>query len=120
MISELECVRLTVDLPEYGLTRGDIGTIVLVHGDDDGYEVKFAAPGSETIIVSIPASQVRPIATDFWQATTIQALAEQQGVRPVEDFDALLEGWPEDEAVDDFVNSVREWRRQNPVDPGAI
>jgi hypothetical protein len=120
MISELERVMLSVDRAEYGLRRGDSGTIVLVHSDGDSYEVEFAAPGRETIVVSILASQVREMATDFWQATTIQALAELQGVRPVEDFDALLGGWPEDEAIDDFVNSVREWRRQNLVDPGAI
>ena len=41
MAKELESVILTSDLPEYGLKQGDIGTIVLVHGDGKGYEVKF-------------------------------------------------------------------------------
>jgi hypothetical protein len=31
MIDELEDVILTCDLPEHGLARGDIGTVVLVH-----------------------------------------------------------------------------------------
>ena len=31
MIEELEDVILTCDLPEHGLTQGDIGTVVLVH-----------------------------------------------------------------------------------------
>ena len=31
MIEELEDVILTCDLPKHGLTRGDIGTVVLVH-----------------------------------------------------------------------------------------
>ena len=50
---------------------------------------------------------------DFWRGADVHALAERQGVQPVEDFDALLGGWPEDEPVDDFVAAVREWRRQD-------
>jgi hypothetical protein len=33
MIQELETVVLTADLPEYGLRAGDIGTVVLTHGN---------------------------------------------------------------------------------------
>ena len=63
MIEELESVVLTVDLPEYGLERGDIGTIVLVHRDGEGYEVEFVALDGETVaVVSLFASQVRPVA----------------------------------------------------------
>ncbi len=40
MPQELEVVALTVDLPEYGLRAGDIGSIVLEHGNN-GYEVEF-------------------------------------------------------------------------------
>ena len=31
MIRELDNVVLTVDLPEHGLKKGDVGTVVLVH-----------------------------------------------------------------------------------------
>ena len=31
-IKELDAVALTCDLPEQGLKRGDVGTVVLVHG----------------------------------------------------------------------------------------
>ncbi len=41
MIEELEDVILTCDLPEHGLTRGDIGTVVLVHDEGKGYEVEL-------------------------------------------------------------------------------
>lgn len=62
-LKELESVVLTTDLPEYGLERGDIGTIVLVHKDGLGYEVEFMTLDGETIaIVSLAASQVRSIA----------------------------------------------------------
>jgi hypothetical protein len=35
MIRELGSVVLTVDLPEHGLARGDIGTVVLRHGEEE-------------------------------------------------------------------------------------
>ncbi|GAB4291985.1 MAG: hypothetical protein Fur0025_27390 [Oscillatoriaceae cyanobacterium] len=41
MITELEQVVLTTDLPEYRLKKGDIGTVVLVHQEGLGYEVEF-------------------------------------------------------------------------------
>jgi hypothetical protein len=59
---ELESVVLTTDLAEYGLERGDIGTIVLVHRGGKGYEVEFVALDGETVAVaSVLASQVRSV-----------------------------------------------------------
>lgn len=61
MIKELESVVLTVDLPEHGLKRGDVGTVVLLHGKA-GYEVEFMTLGGETLtVVSLPRDQVRPV-----------------------------------------------------------
>jgi hypothetical protein len=59
-------------------------------------------------------SDTSPI-SDFWEGVDVRALAESQGVQPVDDFDALLGGWPEDESVDDFVLFVRAERCRNPV-----
>ncbi|HZQ10543.1 MAG TPA: DUF4926 domain-containing protein [Anaerolineae bacterium] len=62
MIKELDRVVLTQDLPEHGLERGDIGTIVLVHRGDKGYEVEFITLDGETVaVVSLYPSQVRSI-----------------------------------------------------------
>ena len=62
MIEELEDVILTADLPKYGLTRGDIGTVVLVHKQGKGYEVEFTTLDGESIaIVTLAANQVRPV-----------------------------------------------------------
>ncbi len=59
---ELDSIVLTTDLPEHGLKRGDIGTIVLVHEGGAGYEVEFMTLDGETVaVVSLFASQVRPI-----------------------------------------------------------
>ena len=62
MIRELDSVVLATDLPEYGLKRGDVGTVVLIHGDGKGYEVEFVTLDGETMaVISLPPSQVRPI-----------------------------------------------------------
>lgn len=62
MINELDSVVLAADLPLYRLAGGDIGTVVMVHQGGTGYEVEFVTLDGETIaIVSLSASQVRPI-----------------------------------------------------------
>jgi hypothetical protein len=59
-MKELDRAVLTTDLPEYGLSAGDLGTIVLVHGKE-GYEVEFVTLNGETLaVVSLHANQLRP------------------------------------------------------------
>lgn len=41
MIKELESMALTTDLPEHGLAKDDIGTVVLAHERDKGCTVEF-------------------------------------------------------------------------------
>lgn len=61
MIHEHDIIALTEDLSTHGLLRGDIGTVVLVHGEQ-GFEVEFATLGGETLaVVSLTSAQVRPI-----------------------------------------------------------
>jgi len=51
---------LTVDLPEHGLCRDDLGTVVMLHGRE-GFEVEFMTLDGETMaVVSLAANQVRP------------------------------------------------------------
>jgi hypothetical protein len=62
IIRELDQVVLAADIPEHGLRAGDVGTVVLVHGDNAGYEIEFGALDGETIaVVSVVAEQVRAI-----------------------------------------------------------
>ena len=64
MIKELDRVVLTVDVPEHGLMSGDIGTVVLVHRGDIGFEVEFLTLDGETLAVtSLPVAHVRPISS---------------------------------------------------------
>ncbi len=63
MIQELQQVVLLIDQPEHGLERGDLGTVVMVHREGEGYEVEFMTLDGETVaVVTLLASQVRPIA----------------------------------------------------------
>ena len=65
MIQELAEVVLVCDLPEHKLAAGDIGTVVLVHGEGRGFEVEFMTLEGETIAVStLRADQVRQAHSD--------------------------------------------------------
>ncbi len=62
MIKELDEVILACDLPEHGLSAGDLGTVVLVHRRAAGYEVEFTSLDGETIaVVTLLSNQVRPV-----------------------------------------------------------
>lgn len=41
-INLLDVVALTLDLPEYGLLRGQVGTVVEVLADGQAFEVEFS------------------------------------------------------------------------------
>lgn len=65
MIKELDSVVLAADLPAHGLTKGDLGTVVLVHEGGKGFTVEFMTlAGSTVAVVTLLPHQVRPIAKD--------------------------------------------------------
>lgn len=60
-MNELDLAVLTRDLPEHGLARGDVGTIVHVHRGGEAFEVEFVLASGETVaVVTLEASDVRP------------------------------------------------------------
>ena len=62
MFEERDPVVLTDDLPEHGLKAGDVGWVVMVHGEGDGYEVEFLTLAGETIsVATVPAKSVRAV-----------------------------------------------------------
>ncbi len=62
MIKEHDRIVLTGDLADGELRDGDVGTVVHVYPDGDTFEVEFLTLDGETVsVVSLPASQVRPI-----------------------------------------------------------
>lgn len=54
---------LEVDLPEYGLCAGDVGTVVerhVVPGREEGYSVEFFdMTGATVALVTVPESYLR-------------------------------------------------------------
>jgi hypothetical protein len=61
-IKELDVVALTRDLPHHRLTRGDVGTIVLVHKNGEAFEVEFVGYDGHTVaLVTLEQNQVRPL-----------------------------------------------------------
>jgi hypothetical protein len=42
-------------------------------------------------------------------------LAEEQGVHAIDNFQALLGGWPEEESLDEFIANVRADRQRKRV-----
>ncbi|MCL4488580.1 MAG: DUF4926 domain-containing protein [Chloroflexi bacterium] len=62
MLNELDTVVLTEDLPEHGLKRGDVGTVIFADRGGRGYEVEFKALTGDTVaIVAAGPTQVRPV-----------------------------------------------------------
>jgi hypothetical protein len=68
--------------------------------------------------IALPAGRVRitvePLpSTTFWTGATVAELAEAQGVKPIETLDELkADFWPEDESLDDFIETIYQWRRE--------
>jgi Domain of unknown function (DUF4926) len=62
MIKELDCIALTTDLPDHGLTAGDVGAVVHVYEGGHSYQVEFTTYDGMTVAVAkVAAHQVRPL-----------------------------------------------------------
>jgi hypothetical protein len=60
MIKELETIVLSRDLPEHGLSRGDIGAVVHSYKSGDSYEVEFVTGKGRTIaLVTLDSKDIR-------------------------------------------------------------
>jgi hypothetical protein len=72
MISELETVALTRDIPEHDLVAGDIGTVVHAYSSDDALEVEFVRGDGVTLaVLTLRNADVRPLAADMLHARRI-------------------------------------------------
>jgi hypothetical protein len=62
MIAWFSPLIFRADIPEEGLQRGDVGTIVQVYGQDEAFEVEFfTLDGSTAALATVLASQARPV-----------------------------------------------------------
>ncbi|NJL57485.1 DUF4926 domain-containing protein [bacterium] len=65
MIKEHDQVVITADLPEHDLKAGDVGVVVHIYADGEGYELEiFSVDGRTLDVVTVEASQVRPVRRD--------------------------------------------------------
>jgi len=55
--------------------------------------------------------EVEQADSDFWKGKTVEELAHEQGVKPVQSIDELQGDWPEEDSIDEFLRFVREVRR---------
>ena len=63
MFDELDIVVLTHGIKEYGLERGDLGTIVHLYSDKKAIEVEFVAASGKTIaVLTLSPKDIRPMA----------------------------------------------------------
>lgn len=62
-MEELESVVLTRDVPESGLSAGDVGTIVHRYPEGQGYEVEFVTGEGRTVaVLTLTGPDLRPLA----------------------------------------------------------
>lgn len=62
MIKEHERVVLKEAVPNEGLQKGDVGTVVHVYKDGEAYEVEFITlDGKTAAAVTLEVAQVRPV-----------------------------------------------------------
>lgn len=60
-IRELDVVALTVDVPEKGLRRGQVGTVVFVYSPSE-YEIEFVdSQGRTYALTALNAVQLLPL-----------------------------------------------------------
>lgn len=63
MFKELDLVVLTKNIKEYGLKKGDLGTIVHIYSDKKAMEVEFIARSGKTIaVLTLTPKDIRPTA----------------------------------------------------------
>ena len=63
-IELLDTVALTVDVPEHGLTAGEVGAVVEVFGDGEAFEVEFCDNTGATYgLHTLRANQIMPLHT---------------------------------------------------------
>lgn len=93
--------------PENGGFVATIPSVPGVVGQGETEEEALANAKSALESGSAPA--------DFYRVPDLATLADEQGISAVEDIDGLAgDFWPEDEDPDEFVATLREWRRESP------
>ncbi len=75
MIKNFDRIVLTEDIKDQGLRHGDVGTVVEIYNEGEGFEVEFFTLKGETrSVVTLLANQVREIKSqDVPNARSLEA-----------------------------------------------
>lgn len=61
-MQELDPVVLTLDVPEHGLKKGDVGAVVHCYADGATMEIEFVTAGGRTVaVLTLTRADVRPL-----------------------------------------------------------
>jgi hypothetical protein len=52
-----------------------------------------------------------PLMDPFWHSPSLEDLARAQGVKPINNLEEIMGGWPEEEIDDGFEEAVLRWRQ---------
>jgi hypothetical protein len=55
--------------------------------------------------------EVDPVHAAFWQNKSVDQLAHEQGVRPMQQLSELVGSWPVEDSIDEFLTFIREVRK---------
>ena len=62
MLKEHDTAILTIDLDKYHLKAGDIGTVVAIYDNGEGYEIEFFTASGQTLdVITVDGDSVRPV-----------------------------------------------------------
>ncbi len=80
-------------------------------------QVRTLPPERQRVVlhfVTLLAQRAHARQPFFGATRTIEELAAEQGASPMMSVEELrAHFWPDEESVDDFVNRLREWRRED-------
>jgi hypothetical protein len=73
MIQQFDRVMLNTDLPEFGLKSGDVGTVVDIYGNHEGYEIEFISiEGEQIAVATLMPNQVSEIGNDAISVVSVR------------------------------------------------
>jgi hypothetical protein len=105
--------QLKAQAARLGLTPEELARVTI---EEALAQPEKASPVSGQSLIPATAGTKRVIreTIDFWKGATVAELAKMQGARPVRSLDDLWGNfWPENESVDAFIASIRQWRRRD-------
>lgn len=104
--------RLVRDVRAYLEASGGARSELLRYTHDAWF--KFVSPDQAAVTPQeIEGEETEENALYDFEVPDLDALAEEQGVAPIEDIGELVaDFWPEDESLEDFMAAVRGWRHE--------